>query len=614
MCALAGAVFGLRCGSLRGPLPRAYIYAPWLAMATAMDGTRRVYFEIFHKTSNGDFGIQPEGGPLLRCHTNILSRFPGFIGKIRHFGKPLPRSVEDTSASTKDYFKKHGLTRLFEDSMFTQFTQPLSYSMVGGDANLLGAKEHADPLMPGYSTSTKLSGDTGAVRRPDQFFLAERYSIKIEMERLCELLRYIYQGYTSYFDIRPKTETERADLTHKMLEICKEAERYSVDALFDKALLWFGRESFAIIGEKNFAAAFYHLQHYEMQCTEDFSRKALLDVVQGDMLSTRKQFRAVTLDPRWNFLPVEFLEGTLSYDGMPISSEIEVLSLIERWNANADKPKEHIIRLLACFRPDETTRQTLSTWLSGMGWLTPDGKVMDMPELAPLTKLLFGRKSQQKKPRRNLSGQLLQASELEEAEILAQRAKEAETTFVHYKGDVAIGQGTSFNLGSRQRLVQADPIRSSGIVRLRVVLSNPRRPLWDPEHQVFVGLSYGEGKYFGYLCSATAFSGIFSARALASAAPAPNAPVHITGSGNKVEFDIALEVQLQRVNLVVTCKLSIIFANETVTEELFQIANDTLKHGAGLRYQVVATNLKDEQVDVSLACVSGGITEEDEDC
>eukprot|EP00971_Amphidinium_carterae_P016395 323591-Amphidinium_carterae.1 len=34
---------------------------------------------------------------------------------------------------------------------------------------------------------------------------------------------------------------------------------------------------------------------------------------------------------------------TKGYDGMPIGTEIEVLKLIERWNANADQRKEEIV-------------------------------------------------------------------------------------------------------------------------------------------------------------------------------------------------------------------------------------------------------------------------------
>eukprot|EP00927_Polykrikos_kofoidii_P043728 TRINITY_DN37809_c0_g1_i1.p1 TRINITY_DN37809_c0_g1~~TRINITY_DN37809_c0_g1_i1.p1 ORF type:complete len:612 (-),score=100.34 TRINITY_DN37809_c0_g1_i1:154-1923(-) len=580
--------------------------------AANMDGTKWVYYEIFHETSNGDFGIEPLDGPLLRCHTHILQKVPGFLGKVR-LGKPLSRTVEDDGPTTsKDYFKKNGLTRMFEDATFVQFSQPIMHSALKGGAPF--GQAPIDPLMPGYTTATLLSGDTGATRRVNQFFLAERYEVDCDVERLCELLRYIYQGYTSYFDIKPRTDTERTELTYKMLYICQDAERFSVDALFEKVLAWFGRESYWIVGEKNFANAFYHLQHFEARCTEDHSRRSLISTVTGDMLASRHQFRAVTRDARWSHLPVAFVEGTLSYDYMPISSEIEVLNLIERWNEFADKPRDELIRLLGCFRPDQETQSTLETWLSGLGWLGADGTIADMPELGPLRTILGldGKNRHRKKPRKNLRGAALQEAQQEEAQGAAEdrEKSEGEVSFVHYKGNVMIAKGCSFSIGSGQRLVQSEPIRTSGIQRVRVVLSNPKRVLWDPDHQVFVGISYGKGRYFGYLCSATAFSGIFSVRALASAAPEPNAPVHLTGSGNKVAFDIALEVQLQRVNLVVTCKLSIIFANETVTEELFQISSETLLDGTGLRYQCVATNLRDEEVHVSINLVSGGGTDE----
>jgi hypothetical protein len=573
------------------------------------DGTQRVFYEVFHETSNGDFGIEPKDGPLLRAHTHILTTTPGFIGKVRRLGRPRNRAVEDDGPGTsKNYFKEHGLTRLLEDATFVQSSQPLSHSALFGKGAF--GVQHADPMMPGYTTRTLLSGDTAAFRRIDQFFLAERYEIDCDVERLCEMLRFIYQGYTSYFDIRPQNDAERTDLTHKMLEICKDSERFSCDGLFEKTLTWFGRDCFGVCGEKNFANAFYHLQHYEVTCTEDLSREKLRATVSGKMLENRSQFRAITQDPRWNFLPVDFVEHTLNYDTLPISSEIEILNLIERWNANADKPKNWIVQLLGCFRPDEKTQQTLESWLSAQGWLNADGSIADIPELEPLRMILGGNKKGKKKriPRRfQGEAQFKEAQKLDEdAQKAAKDQAEADTSFEQWKNGVIISKGSSFSLGSRQRLVQTDVIRSSGIQRLRVVLSNPRSMLWDPEHQVFVGISYGEGKYFGYLCRATAFSGIFSVQALASAAPAPNAPVHLTGSGYKVEFDIALEVQLQRVNLVVCCKLSIIFKNETITEELFQIASETLREGAGLRYQVVGTNLREELIDVSLTCVSGG--------
>jgi len=350
------------------------------------------------------------------------------------------------------------------------------------------------------------------------------------------------------------------------------------------------------------------------------------------MLVTRKQFRCITRDPRWASLPVDFVETCLKFDGMPIGSEMEVLNLIERWNAAADKPKEMVIRLLGCFRPDVESAEHLRNWLSGQGWLGPDGEpVSSMPELAAVVKIMDPKFYCKLKPRHNLYGK--DAEEAENQAILdaaadAQKSGmggasggtpipkgvsvkggeqgEVEAAFVHYRGMAPVSRGFSFSLGSQQRLVQTQAIRTPGIQRLRVVLSNPRLVLWDPEHEVFVGISYGDGRFFGYLCSATAFSGIFSVRALASAAPAPNAPVHLTGSGNKVEFDCAIEVQLTRVNMVVTCKLSIISRNETLTEDLFQVSHHTLKEADGLRYQVVATGLEDQEVDVQLGWVSGG--------
>lgn len=579
-----------------------------------IDGSRKVYFEIYHETSSGDFGIEIADGPLLRCHTHVLQGTPGFIGKVRERGKILSRSVEDDGPTTsKDYFKAHGLARLLEDSDFVQFTQPLEHSALT-NTNLL---ERKNPLAPGFSTRTLIGGTTSAVKRRDQFFLAERYEVDCDTERMCELLRYIYQGVCSYFEIKPNTDSEKAMLTDKMLKVFKESEKFSVDGLFERLLKWFGHECFWIVGERNFADAFYHLQHYEMQCTEEHSRAALIKTVTGDMLVVRDQFHAVTMDPRWNFLPVEFVEETLSFDGMPIGSETEVLNLIERWNANADKPQDQIVRLLCCFRPDEETRQTLVTWLTGLGWLKSDGSIADMPGLAPLKSILSGHASKKKQPRKNLSSSQLEEALRNEDELAEVAKKQAESgsTFVHYRGMHPVGKGCSFGIGAADRLLQAEPIRNAGIQRLRVVLSNPRRALWDPEHEVFVGISYGEGKYFGYLVSATAFSGIFSVRAIASAAPAPNAPVHLTGSGNKIEFDMGLEVQLQRVNLIVTCKLSVIWANATLTEELFQVTLETLKDREGLRYQVVATGLNDESVDVSLSLISGGanIVEEELD-
>lgn len=570
-----------------------------MAVPASLEGPSKLFREIFQETGSGDFGIQVAGGPLFRCHSEILQMSGGFIGKIRQFGKPLPREVDSYEVpAPKEYFKEHGYDHLMPDLQAIQFSQPPERSALQGP--LAKLKQTDDPKRPGYTTAHFIGGTITAVKRPDPFFLAERYKVECDCERMAELLRFIYQGAMYFFDSRPDTDRDREILTSKMLHMCFDAEKYSIDRLYEKLLHWFGHECYPIIGERCFANAFFHLQHFEVQVTEEFSRELLIKTVTGDMLATRRQFCAVTRDPRWSSLPVDLIEDTLKCDGIPISSETEVLSLIERWNANADKKKDQIVRLLCCFRPDEDTLQVFSNWLVSMGWLTSTGEIPDVPELLGLRKILYGQGFGNKPPRRNVPDDQVTRTD-------------QDVVFLHYKGSVAVASGCSFSIGAQQRLLQSDPIRWAGLQRMRVVLSNPRSHLWNPDHEVFVGLSYGEGKYFGYLCSATTFSGIFSVRALASAAPAPNCPAHLTGSGHKVEFDLMLEVQIQRANLVVLCKLSVVWSNIMVTEECFQVSYETLQHGAGLRFQVVATGLDDDEIDVQLAWVSGGGPTEDAD-
>lgn len=578
---------------------------------TQFDASVNVYKEIFHETSSGDFGIEVKDGPIFRCHTDILMRTPGFLTKVRDFGRLMHRTVPDDGRGTaQDYFRAHNLRKLFDDATFTNFGLPFQQSAMQRSSVSV---PKVDMLQPGYSTRTLLSGETGAVQRRDQFFLAERYELDIDCERLCELLRFMYQGEMSYFSRTPNSDAQRDELTKKMLEITYDAEKYSVDKLFTQLLDWFGNKCYDIVGETNFANAFYHLQHFEFRCTELHTRAALVETVTGVMLATRDKFRAVTLDPRWMFLPVEFVHNTLSYDGMPIGSEVEVLTLIERWNANVDKSKGDIIKLLCCFRPDDETRDTLEAWMRAMGWMSSDGQVVDLPGIAPLIKILRGTDRNKKKPRKNIKLDAYNEDDFSD-EAVRRRQQVAEALFLQYAGNTPLKKGTSFDLGAGERLVQASAIHTFGIQRLRVVLSNQddSTNLWNPEHEVFVGVSYGEKKYFGYLCSATAFAGIFSLRALAGTAPCPNAPVHITGSGNKVEFDVALEVQLLRVNLVITCKLSVLFKGDKVTEELFQVSNEALAEDAGLRFQVVGTGLAHDRVNVTLNILGLGKESADE--
>lgn len=573
-----------------------------------MDGSSRLFREIFQETSSGDFGIQVKNGPLFRCHSSILKKAGGFCGKVRQFGQLMQRSADhDHIQSPLEYFKSHGNTRLLKDIQNIRFSEPPHRSGMNKTSSFSALSlNREDPLKPGFTTAHFIGGTTGAIKRADPFFLAERYELECDCELMAELLRFIYQGKMAYFDEQPENEREHDALTKKMLEICFDAEKFSVDALYEKLLEWFGSKCYFVVGERNFADAFYHLQHFEYRATEEHSRKVLIKTISQDMLATKQQFQAITRDHRWSSLPVEFVENTLNYDGMPISSEVEVLNLIERWNSTADKSHKDIVRLLKCFRPNAETRQAMRNWLQVMGWVSSDGRVQNVPGLEGLKDVL-NMPNSTKKPRNNLFN-------MNDTDLVWQddntkkdsRNDENEALFLHYSGARVIDKGSSFLLGSQQRLLQADTFRDPGIYRLRVALSEPKNLLWNPDHEVFVGVSYGEGRYFGFLCSASAFSGIFCVRALASAAPAPSAPVHLTGSGNKVEFDLSLEVQMQRVDLVVTCKLGVVFRNETITQEIFQISYETLVNGAGLRFQVVGTGLQNEKVLTNLAWVGGG--------
>jgi len=581
-------------------------------MGRNVEGTKRLFHEIFHETSSGDFGIQVKNGPLFRCHTSILNAAGGFCGKVRQFGKMQGRSADhDLIPQPQDYFKQKGYARLLEDMESVKFSQPKERQsnfskMMSGAANV-----HEDPMKPGWSSAHFIGGTTGANKRADPFFLSERYEVDVDCELMAELLRFVYQGHMSFFDLQPDSDKGNEVLTHKMLTICYDAEKFSVDALYEQLLEWFGKRSYFVVGEENFADAFYHLQHFEHRATEEHSRTVLVKTVTGDMLANREQFRCITRDPRWCSLPVKFVESILRFDGMPIQSETEVLTLIDRWNANANQEKKDIVKLLACFRPNEETRASLKTWLQLMGWMTPNGRIVDMPGLQGLEAVVSGVSNKGKKPR---TGRKI-LSEVEQARLTLMtgdtgnkgaESVDMESVFLQYQGSRVVAKGSSFQLGANQKLLQGDCIRDAGIKRLRVAMSEPNNGLWNPEHEVFIGATYGEGRYFGYICSATAFSGIFAVRALASAAPAPAAPVHLTGAGNKVEFDLALEVQLSRVDLISTCKLSIIFNNETITEEKFQISHATLTDGHGLRFQVVGTGLGKDKVLVNLAWVGGG--------
>jgi hypothetical protein len=606
-----------------------------------------LFFEIFQDTSSGDFGVQIGEGPLLRCHTHVITRVHGFAEKVRENGEELPRSSKGEFIPTSvEVFRKAGYHHLMQDTEFSMFSQPMSSSKLQDGSGLLGLNDGADPFGCGFTTASMLAGSHGAYRRSDPFSLAERYRIEGDVEKLVELIRFVYTNHTAFFDLKPRNAQEREMLKGKMLGLLFISDKFSTDGLFAQLVSWFTNRCWGACGAQNYVDAFYQLQHfYHNECREKNFKESLRICLTEHSLCVRGHFRAVTRDSRWSTLPFKFLQQILLSDNLAIGSETEVLNLIERWNAQSDKKKIEIVRLMVAFRPDERSRKDLELSFANLGFdlanMAPKPN-MDPEEAetqALVKQVLQGGKTA-KPPRRNLNAtQLTDAvreAEEDRAEDERQRQEaakaklkeEMEQKFIMFHGSKEVASGFSFDLKSGHRIIQATPQRDAGTYRLRVTLMDPSDPhsmLWNPNHEVFVGVSYGNQALFGYMCGISAFQGVFALRTFSLSTSkntrqgdddveieARNKPVHLTGSGNKVEFDISLEAEMQRINTIVCCKLCIIMNNVSITEDPFQISHETLKKGHGLRFNVLAAGengIGEDGIEVQLAWVGGGSVE-----
>ncbi len=88
-------------------------------------------------------------------------------------------------------------------------------------------------------------------------------------------------------------------------------------------------------------------------------RKLLLDVLL-ELMSDRYTLQLVTKDSRWTSLEVGLLRKIFDQDNLAIVNEIELLSLLERWNANRDKNVSDVGYAVGAFRlnnPDPSINQ-----------------------------------------------------------------------------------------------------------------------------------------------------------------------------------------------------------------------------------------------------------------
>lgn len=181
--------------------------------------------------------------------------------------------------------------------------------------------------------------------------------------------------------------------------------------------------------------------------------------------------------------------------------------------------------------------------------------------------------------------------------------------FAMMRDNQLLRKAMTFTLEASDTLLQIEKMSKAGVYRTRVSLTQKLELLWKETHDIFIGVIYGQNRFFGYMCSVSPFLGIFELKNVSSVAPRAEKSVYLTGSGNKMEFDIELEIMMGRVNNVVGAKMAIVANNTAVTRDDFQVKSTTLKgpDAPGLRFQIVPIGLQlDEQIDVRLSWVSNG--------
>ena len=91
-----------------------------------------LFNEIFVETSSGDIGLQiPQGGPVLKVHSHVLVKTPGFLDCVRKFLSPLPIYVEpDGGVDIRSWLVEKGLFRIAEgDLSFGSFSKVIDFGL-----------------------------------------------------------------------------------------------------------------------------------------------------------------------------------------------------------------------------------------------------------------------------------------------------------------------------------------------------------------------------------------------------------------------------------------------------------------------------------------------------
>mmetsp|Transcript_9869 Transcript_9869/g.24393 ORF Transcript_9869/g.24393 Transcript_9869/m.24393 type:complete len:647 (+) Transcript_9869:534-2474(+) len=608
-------------------------------------GVEKLFGEIFVETSSGDIGLQVKDGPLLRCHSVALGRVPGFLSQLRAKLRPLPLYIEKQPLNTMAWLKKRGHRRIAEQIQFASFAEDRYTG--GTDVVLKG----------GWSTCDPMSGTKCGFQRKDPLRLAERYELSEDVERAVELLRFVYLDQIEFMSMKPDTEEAKGRLLSQMVDMLFLANRFAVDQLFARLMRWFPTHCRAVCGDRAFCDAYYKIQYYYQFSVEEPLFRNLMKQTLVGMGCVRTNFQLLSWDDRWTSLPPSFLQLVLDHDDLAVTSEAEVLVLIERWNANRDKDAEEIYEICCCYRQTAENVEALVFFLSNLGLLEQTGAAKgkekkidesmydnkeDAIRAGQLAKLFAVLPRRNTKPRRgktekknrkqaeavnrsdtaqvlddDLAGadddlavafsQVEQSNQVVEVEV----EDEDLDAFMLVKKDADTGKffggqrGLGFTVVAGETMTQLCPIRDAGQYRIRVAMSQKLAQLWIPNHSCFVGVVYNEHCFCGYQVQASDFLGIYELRCMTSVSAKPEKPVFLTGSGTKVDFDLDLTVDMKLVNGVIGCRFSIIANSITLTMDEIQVSNKCMQDG-GLRFQIVPMGLDHkEQMDIRITWIMG---------
>jgi hypothetical protein len=550
-----------------------------------------LFYEITQDTSTGDIGLQLTCGPMFRAHREVLAKCGGLLTRVREFKKlPIKVPAPELPGRPKDpypfpkyhetYIQENPFTvrqSLLEDLGFAAFSRHEAASVLGG---IGGNTAEVNKLYcVGNSTATELSGEMGTLVRRDPYTLAERYEVDELYEPMFELMRYAYKGFIAYTTMEAEDVPAQRLKAKNMRDMLYLGARFAVDSLFDDCVDWFKFPCYLECGRGPFLEVFFQLEHYVASVAEPTMHAQLYDALL-EMLSARRQFDAVTQDPRWASLHVDFVEAVLTDDRLAIASEAEVLQLIDYWNASADKPKNLLVRLLGAFRPDAGSIAMLSS--------------------GPVSAVLQTLLEKAAPPRGGGGKKKIVKGGVEEPED--------QRLFGLLENGVTKEIGYSFMVRKGLVVMQQHPIKEVGTRRIRCTLSQQNMPLWSKSHEFFCGIAFGANKYFGFLVRLTDFESIYSFQVWSSASPLPLNPKHLTGAGNKVEFDVLLGVEMPQYNNVVPCTLRVLHNSCTVTVAHFEVSADILEEsGAGLKFMIVGAGFGEyEEIECMLAWVGGG--------